>query len=309
MKTTNSKNASRYNILLLVVILFSCSKLKEMSQAPEIEPLRQGLKTSAAVAYCASVATSAFKGSPLPDNVVFNKNAGLIYIKVDKSHPLPFNSNIGDIVIAGVFKNNRGVMAILFGNIDIIGGNVKLYGIHLVPFMEDPNNGRITAVFARQDIILGNGSDTILNMSNITDVIFNAQLERLQTARPTDAFVAVKQNFWMMDIDQSNTSTNVLDDNITISGGGQIVEAAGATGGIVYHAMIEAKVNYSICPQNPISGCALSQNFKAGGDFLDLGNSYISFHNSCDGSGHVDFSSGKYITYNGKNVSLYLYQR
>ena len=306
MKKTNARLLAY--CLIMMLIYLSCNKLREINQAPEIEPLRQGLKTSAAVAYCASVATSAFKGETLPDNVAFDKNAGLIYIKIDRSHPLPFNKNIGDIVVAGVWKNNSGVMAILLGNINLIGGNIKLYGIHLVPFMQNPDNGKITAVFAKQDIIVGYGSDTILNLGNISDFVFNTQLDRLNTARPTDAFVAVKQNFWMIDIDQAGTSANILDDNITISGGGQIVEAAGETGGIVYHALIEAKVNYSVCSKNPISGAALSQNFKAGGDLLlDLGNSYITFHDNCDGSGHVDFSSGKYFMYNGKNISLNLY--
>jgi hypothetical protein len=72
--------------------------------------------------------------------------------------------------------------------------------------------------------------------------------------------------------------------------------------------MIDAKVNYSLCPKNPISGCALSQNFKTGGNvLLDLGNSYISFHENCDGMGHVDFCSGKYVMYNGKDIALNLH--
>jgi hypothetical protein len=280
--------------------------LKNIDQPPEIAPLQQGLKTSAAVAYCASIATSAFEGKPLPSNVVFDKNGGLIYIKIDRNHPLPFNKNVGDIVVAAIWKNNGGVMAILLGNIDILGGSVKLYGIHLVPFFEDiNNNNKITAVFAKQDIVLGYGSDTILNLGNVTDFVFNMQQERLNTERPTDAFVAVKQNFWMIDIKQ--TDTNVYNDNITINGGGQIVEVQGASGGLIYHALIDAKVNYSSCSLNPISGTALSQNFKAGGNvLLDLGNSYITFRNNCDGKGHVEFSSGKYVLYSGKDISLNL---
>jgi hypothetical protein len=290
------------------LLFFSCNKFKEINQPPEIEPLQQGLKTSVAIAYCASVATSAYKGRALPGNVVFDKNTGFIYIKIDKNHPLPFNSNIGDIVVSGLWRNGSGVMAVLFANIDLLGGKVKLYGLHLVPFFENLEKNRITAVFAKQDIILGNGSDTILNLSNISDFVFNAQMDRLNTEKATDVFIAVKQNVWMIDIDQANTDNNVYDDNVTISGGGQIVEVEGSSGGMIYHAMIDALVNYSICSKNPISGCALSQNFKAGGNvLLDLGNSYISFRNNCDGKGHVDFCSGKYVMYNGKDINLNLY--
>jgi hypothetical protein len=110
--------------------------------------------------------------------------------------------------------------------------------------------------------------------------------------------------YWLLDIDLANTVNNPVNDTITINGGGQIVEAASSTGGILYHAMINCKYNYSGCSKNPTIGNALSQNFKASNDFLDLGSTYLSFHNSCDGNVHVDFSSGKYIGYTGKDVSL-----
>lgn len=293
----------RIGTMVSLVLLFSCNKLNEYNQKPELESLQQGLKTSTAIAYCVSLATSAFKDQPLPANVSFDKNSGMMHIKIDASHPLPFNHNIGDIFVACKWNNNGGIMAILFANIDILGGQVKLYGINLVPFTERTDG--IWAMFARQNIILGNGSDTILNLGNITDLVFNTQLDRLNTGVPTDAFVAIKQNVWFINIDQAQTFSNVYDDNITISGGGQIVEAKGATGGIVYHALIDAKVNYSVCTRNPVSGFALSQNFKAGGEpLVDLGNSFLSFHNTCDGQAHVDFSSGKYFGYFGKNINL-----
>ncbi|HEY4787303.1 MAG TPA: hypothetical protein VIH57_14690 [Bacteroidales bacterium] len=305
MKSNTRTYITTQAYLIIVIMLFSCScnKFKEYNQKPELESLQQGLKTSAAVAYCVSVASSAFKGAPLPDNVTFDKSSGLIYININKAHPLPFNQNIGDIIVACHWENNSGVMAVLFANIDILGGQVKLYGLNLVPFTERTDG--IWAMFARQDIILGNGSDTILNTANISDLLFNTQLDRLNSGKPTDAFVAVKQNVWFINIDQANTLSNVYDDKITISGGGQIAEVKGETGGVIYHALIDAKINYSLCSKNPIDGFALSQNFKAGGQpIVDLGDSFLSFHNTCDGMAHVDFSSGKYVSYFGKNISL-----
>lgn len=287
------------------MLLNSCSKYKEYSQKPELESLRQGLKTSVAIGYCASVATSAHQGKALPKNVRFDSNSGLIYISIDENNPLPFNKNVGDIIIASHWSNNSGIMVILFANIDILGGQVKLYGINMVPFMERDEEEGIWAMFAKQDIILGNGSDTILNLSNLNDFVFNTQLARLNQEKPTDAFVAVKQNFWFINVDRAKTYDNLYDDNITVSGGGQIAEVKGASGGIIYHALIGAKVNYSICSKNPIDGYALSQNFKAGGEpYIDLGNSFLSFHSTCDGMVHVDVSTGKYISYNNKNIDL-----
>ncbi len=298
---------NRFLSVLLVLLFFSCNKFKEYNQKPELESLQQGLKTSAAIAYCTSVVMSVVEGHDLPANVIYEKNTGLIYIRIDDNYPLPFNKNIGDIVIAFNWSGTAGLMSVLFANIDLLGGNVKLYGLHLVPFMKQSEEEGIWAMLEKQDIIIGNGSDTLLDMSNITDVVFNTKVSQLNAEKPNDAFVAVKQNIWFINIGQNETYANVYDDNITISGGGQIAEVKGTSGGIIYHAMIETKINYSICNMNPIDGFAFLQNFKAGGEpYIDLGNSLLSFHNTCDGKAHVDISTGKYMTYNNKYISLNL---
>ncbi len=305
MKTRFISHIYKLFILVAIVLSGSCKKLKDYNQEPELESLQQGLKTSVAVGYCVSVASAAFKGQELPDNVLFDINTGLIYIKIDANHPLPFNNKVGDIVIACHWNNNGGVMSVLFGNVDILGGTVKLYGLYLVPFIERQGDNGIQALFARQDIILGNGSDTILNLSNITLPVFNAEMDRLNTGEPSDVFIAVKQNVWFIHIDQNNTPSDIYDDDIIINGGGQIAEVQGASGGIIYHALINTKVNYSLCPRNPVSGYALSQNFKAGGaPYIDLGNSLLRFHENCDGHVHVELSTGKYIGYNNKDIAL-----
>ena len=306
MSKLNSLLLLKTSALLCILLLASCSKFERYKQPPELGSLQQGLRAGTAVGYCVSVAYSAFKGYPLPDNVIFDQKSGFIYIHIDQYHPLQFNKNIGDIVIAGKWDINGGVMAILFANIDILEGKLKLYGLDLVPFMEQNDGSGILAVFAKQNIIVGNGSDTILNLGDLTELKFNAEMDRLNEEKPNDAFAVVKQNVWFINVDQNNTFTDVYDDDITINGGGQIAEVNGTSGGIIYHAMINTRVNYSVCSQNPFDGYALSQNFKAGDNFIDLGNSLLSFHNSCDGKAHVDLSTGKYLWYNGKNISLNL---
>jgi hypothetical protein len=293
-------------LTVLIILQFcSCNKFKEYNQEPELESLQQGLKTSAAIGYCASVVMAVVEGQELPDNVVRDKNTGLIYIKIDNNHPLPFNKNIGDIVIAFNWSGRAGLMSVLFANIDLLGGNIRLFGLDLVPIMKETEKEEICAMFTGQDIIIGNGSDTLLKMSNITDVVFNTKINQLNSEKPNDAFVAVKQNVWFINIDQNQTWSDLYDDNITISGGGQIAEVKGNSGGVIYHAMVETKINYSICNLNPIDGFAFLQNFKAGDrPYIDLGNSLLSFHNTCDGKVHVDISTGKYMTYNNKYILL-----
>ncbi len=291
---------------VLVILQFcSCSKLNEYNREPELESLQQGLKATAATGYCASVVMSVVEGAPLPENVIYDRNTGLIYISIDSYHPLPFNKSIGDIVIAFTWSGSAGLMSILFANVDLLEGNIKLFGLYLVPFMKRIGEEGIQALLQKQDIIIGNGSDTLLDMSNITDIIFNSRVSELNSEKPDDVFAVVKQNIWFINIDRNMTYSNVYDDNITVSGGGQIAEAKGASGGVIYHGMIETKINYSECSRNPVGGFALSQNFKFGGEpFIDLGNSLLEFRTTCDGKAHVVVSTGKYIAWNNKDISL-----
>ncbi len=298
-------------ILLAILLLISCKKIRENRQEPELGSLQQGLKTSSAIGYCASLAIAAFKGGELPSNVTVITNnsdeyssSWLMYVRIDNTFPLQFNSDIGDIVIGGIGDENGGVISMVFSDIDILGGEFKLGGIYTVPVIERETEGTILTLFARQDIVLGYGSDTLLNL-NMSHPQFNLEMARVEEEPSSDAFVAVHQNVWFVTIDQNGTYGNVYDDDFRVNGGGQIAEVVGESGGIIYHSMIEAHFNYSICSHNPVHGSAFTQNLKADGDlFLDLGNFLLSFHSSCDGMVHVDISTGKYWSYNGKNIEL-----
>jgi hypothetical protein len=316
MKNTRTSTFDRLLIFLVILQICSCKKLEEYNQKPELSSLQQGLKTSVAIGYCSSIAMSAFKGDALPGNVTMiskgssqNGCSWLLHIKFDRNNPLPFNSNVGDIMIAGTGTESKGVISILFGDFDLLNANVMLSGLKTVPVIEkeDLLTGKksIITVFAQEDFVIGNvSSDAFLNL-DLSEMQFSAEMDRLSKPITSDADVAVKQNVWFVNIDQEGTSDNMYDDNLTINGGGQIIETEGESGGVIYHAMINTKFNYSVCAQNPTSGFALSQNFKTGGEpYIDLGNSLLSFHNSCDGTVHVDLSTGKYIRYNNKDIPL-----
>lgn len=298
-------------ILFLIVFLFSCKKLKEYATPPELAPLQYGLKTSAAIGYCASIAMSAFKGETLPGNIVFlkkgktdNKNSsGLIYIHVDNNHPVPFNAEVGEIVIAGLWdEEDAGVVSIILADIDIMQPKFKFYGFYTVPVIIRDETGTILSLFARQDIIMGEGSDTILSLS-MTDPQFNLEKMRAESEKPEDVFAAVKQNVWFVDINQNNTASDFYDDTYIVNGGGQIVEATSLSGGILYHAMIETKINYTVCNANPYSGVALIQNLKAG-EIIDLGTILLDFHDECDGKVYINAATGIYFKSNKTTISL-----
>jgi len=297
-------------IMVLLFFLTSCAKLRELDQEIEIEPLMHGLKTSATIGYCASLASSAFRGEELPENTLFqsynsdiHSGYGILIVDINENNPLPFHNQIGQIVIAGIWDEDfDGVISILLTDIDLLSGKFQFYGIHTVPVLSQKENDRILTLVAQQDIIIGEGSDTLLNIG-LTKIQFDAELERLNNEQPSDVFVAVQQNVWFVNIDQRGTPSDIYDDLYIMNGGGQILEGNSESGGILYHAMIQTLYDQQSCFLNPIQGIALIQNLKAG-SFIDLGNALLDFHDACDGRVHVSFASGKYITSNGRDILL-----
>lgn len=296
---------------LAIVALTSCKKIKEINQNPEIEPLKHGFKTSAAIGYCASLAYTYFMGEDMPDNVIIHSQndnteteSGVMLVTINDTYPLPFNSNVGQITLAGIWGENGGVITVIFTDIDILESKYEFRGIHTIPViaLED---GRVMTFFAEQDIIVGEGSDTLLQL-NMTNPMINLEIDRLETDEPEDAFVAVKQNVWFVTIDQNGTRSDIYDDEYKVNGGGQIAEVSSRTGGILYHAMIEAEFTPSICDLNPTSGVGFIQNLKVGSD-TDLGHIFLNFHDRCDGKAYVEVASGKYLTSNHHNVNLNFY--
>jgi hypothetical protein len=298
--------------LMLVTVIVcgeSCHRLDELDESPEVLPLEQGFKASAAIGYCASIASSAFQGEALPTNVSFQAGAtgagytgaGILHIHVTPDHPLPFNDHIGDILIAGLWNGNSGVMSIIFADIDILSSDFKFYGLYTVPVFKD-THGDIQALFAEQDIIIGEGSDTLMNLS-LSKPQFNAELDRLNAPQPGDVFAAIAQKVWFIHIDRQGTTADPYDDRYKVNGGGQVLEARSTSGGVLYHALINTEFSHAVCAQNPLEGTAFIQNLTVG-SITDLGNITFRFHDACDGQADVIVATGKYLGSNGKRINL-----
>jgi hypothetical protein len=294
--------------LLSLVVLTSCKKWDEINYDRELEPLIHGIKTSSAIGYCASLAAGYFVDGIVPENAVLSaKKEGpssesmIMVVTIDDSYPLPFNSYEGQITIAGVWGGNGGVITALFTDMDMLGSLRLFRGIHTIPLM-DMGNGEIMTLFAEQDIIMGMGSDTLLHL-NMEIAWITLELERLEDDMPVDAFVAAKQNVWFVNVNRNNTLSTVYDDEYTVNGGGQIAEVASKSGGVIYHALIEAKFQYTLCDKNPFSGIGFVQNIKVGTE-TDLGHIMLGFHDQCDGKADVNFATGKYRSSNFLTVNL-----
>ena len=281
-----------------------------MYEDPEIEPLRHGFKVSAAVGYCASLAYTFFSGNDLPDNVVIhsqNNNIDtescLMLVTINESCPLPFNATVGEITVAGIWGNDGGVVSALFTDIDILESKYEFIAIHTVPVIET-EPGVIMTLFAEQDIVIGEGSDTLLHL-NMTNPQITLETERLNENPYGDAFAIIQQNVWFISVNQLGSCSDIHDDEYGITGGGQIAEASSNTGGVLYHAIIDASFIQSECSLNPLSGVGFIQNLKVGAD-TDLGHLFLNFHERCDGKAYVEFATGKYLLFLHKDVNLNL---
>jgi hypothetical protein len=311
LKLKQTMTALRFFIYCLAsLLLFSCGKVDQFNQNPELPPLEQGFKSSAAIGYCASIVRSAFNGDALPANITYSQQtksgftgAGILHVKVDANNPLPFNHSSGDVAIAALWNGNSGVISILFADIDLLSLTTKFYGLYTVPVFKNVITGELVVIFVEQDIIVGQGQDTLINLS-LSKAKFDAILaDPVYNSVSHDPFVAVKQNVWHIAVNQNSTPSNFYDDKFNVTGGGQIVEATSNSGGILYHAMIEANFSFANCALNPTSGIAFIQNLKAG-TTIDLGNITLDFHANCDGKAKVLAATGKYLGSNGKDVIL-----
>lgn len=296
--------------LLILILTYSCQKVKKYDQEPEIAPLQHGLKTSSAIGYCASLAYSAFAKGKMPPNVKFEalnysnySSSGILYIDINEQTPLPFIHNVGQIVIAGIWDGNDGVINIAFMDVNVIDNKYKFYGLYTIPVIKE-DNGNLMTLFAEQDIIVGTNDTNFLNIS-MTKTMFYQEITRTNSDIPSDLEVMAQQNVWFVNIDHKKTPKNIYDDDYTANGGGQIAAVYSSTGGVLYHGLINVDFNYSRCPLNPLNGEGFIQNFEAG-SYIDLGNITLNFTNTCDGKARVAFAMGKYSGSNGSNVNLAL---
>jgi hypothetical protein len=295
-------------ILLTGIFLISCSKWHEINYDRELEPLIHGIKTSSAVGYCAALATAYFTDGIVPGNAIISaKKAGLssesmiMVVTIDDSYPLPFNSYQGQITIAGVWSGNGGVITALFTDMNLLGSFRFFRGVYTIP-ISVIGDDEIMTLFAEQDIIMGEGSDTLLHL-NMEIAWINMELERLEEDMPADAFVAAKQNVWFVTVNRNTQLQNVYDDLYAVNGGGQIAEATGSSGGVIYHALIDAQFVFASCDRNPVSGIGFIQHVEVGSE-TDLGHIMLGFHERCDGRADVDVATGKFMSSNFNTVDL-----
>jgi hypothetical protein len=296
------------SLLLILVFLCSCRKVKEYFHNPETEPVRQAIKTSAAIGYSVSVAMSVMAGAQ-PQHVLSTGECSdfpctfLMYINIDRDNPLLFSEGeVGEIIVAGLRPDEDvAIMTIVFSDINISTQSFNLLSVHTIPVIKEED--RIMVVFSEMDINIGTDSDALLEL-DLSQQEINTEISRLDRERPEDLYVAVEQNAWFIEVNQKNTLTDFYDDSYSITGGGQIIEVTGASGGIIQQAMLQVQIE-SECPRNPVYGFALIKNTSAEErKFPELGTAIFDFHHACDGMVDITLATGIYLRSNGKSIPL-----
>ncbi|UCH15810.1 MAG: hypothetical protein JSV22_07540 [Bacteroidales bacterium] len=303
-------NKAKICISLLLVLIFagSCKKVKEYFHDPETEPVSQVIKTSAAIGYSVSVAMSVMSGEQ-PPHVISTGDCSnfpctfLVYINVNQDNPLLFGDGaVGEIVVAGLRPDEDvAIMTIVFTNVNIRTQSFTLLSVHTIPVIKEED--RIMVVFSEMDINFDPDSDALLNL-DLSQNEIDSEFSRLERERPEDLYVAVEQNAYFINIDQKNTFDYFSDDLYAITGGGQLIEVIGASGGIIQQAMLNVEIE-SGCHRNPVDGYALIKNTSAEERrFPELGTAVFDFHDRCDGMADISVATGVYLRSNGKSVPL-----
>jgi hypothetical protein len=295
-------------LILLLFITISCKKVKEYFHDPETEPLRQAVKTTAAIGYSASVAMSVMSGEEPPYVLATSECsdypcAFIIYIDINQDNPLLFSDgSVGQIVVAGLMADeDAAIITVVLSDINVATQDFKLLSVHTIPVIKEED--KFFAVFTDMDINIGADSDTLLNL-NLSQKQINDEISRAQRERPSDLYVAVDENVWFIDIDQNGTNAYFGDDIFSVTGGGQIIEVMGASGGIIQQAMINVELEQG-CFRNPVSGYALIRNTSVEERRIpELGTAVFGFHGQCDGKARVEVATGVYLRANGKSFDL-----
>jgi len=296
------------SLILILIFLCSCKKVKEYFHDPETEPVRQAIKTSAAIGYSVSVAMSVMSGEQL-QHVISTGDCSdfpctfLIYININQDNPLLFSEgDVGEIIVAGLRPDEDvAIMTIVFTDINISTQSFNLLSVHTIPVIKEED--RIMVVFSEMDINIGTDSDALLEL-DLSQQEIDTEISRLDRERPEDLYVAVEQNAWFIDVNQKNTFSDFYDDSYSITGGGQIIEVTGASGGIIQQAMLQVQIE-SGCMRNPVNGFALIKNTSAEErKFPELGTAIFGFHHACDGMADITLATGVYLRSNGKSVPL-----
>jgi hypothetical protein len=291
--------------LILLSMMFSCKKVKSYLQEPETQIIGKDLQMSYAIAYSANVVLTEMAGNSIANVTFTRSNQGfpcttLSVIKAYNGDPF-LSDKIGQITIAGLWSSaDAAVFTIIFTNFNLADSKYSLIGINTFPLVRQ--DGKIIVAYGAMDIDLNPNSDALLSL-NLTNSEVESEYARTNQQSPTDVYVAVEENGYVIDINNNNT-TDITDDIYSVTGGGQVLALTNTTIGIFQQAMVGVEIS-SNCPYNPTKGYALLRKLKTNeNNAPELGTALFEFNSSCDGHAKVTVGTGIYLGSIDKSVGF-----
>lgn len=295
--------------VLLILLVASCNikeKIDQFTKVPPVSPITETIKTSAIIGFASVLTCAHYQGYDLPfTSIQLNHQTSFMVVDLERYFPFQFQDDVySEISILSLrMGEDAFIVSILLSGSDIHTGTFRLYKVHTFPVMV--RDGRIMAVFASQDINFG--PDHYLEIS-LSDAEIQFELERLQSPMPTDEYIAIAQNAWLIDINPNNSWLDFSDDTYRISGGQQNV--AISTGyelpdaSVVQMAILNTVLSPT-CSKNPGEGWVVMQNVEVSEKSeMVVGQAFFDFIPDCDGKIKLLLGTGSFIGSSGKKIGL-----
>jgi hypothetical protein len=305
------KNIAGYFLILILLFpAFSCRKLKDYFRDPETEPLAESIQAAVMTGKAANLAMAIMEGRSFPMVTCSRSNPGfpcttLMVYHVEEDPVLFFDQEKATtITIAGLWPDeSTAILSLLFSDYNSGTSTFDLFGIQTIPVIRDADH--IQIALAGMDIKLNPEQDALLRI-NLNTLEIESELIRLEAPLPPDIYVAVTQDAYLIDVNNNATGNDISDDEYSITGGGQLIKAAGSSAEIRQLAMFEVQVS-AWCTSNPTGGMALMKTTGVEDQgFPELGTAVFEFIAECTATAHVYVATGMYAGSNLKTVPFHL---
>lgn len=272
---------------------------------PSGEPIKATVRTTVSLAFAASVAMEAVKGTPLPNVLVTNTCSSypclsVVTIQVD-SQTMPFQfASYGEIVVAGYWKSeSKAIITVVF--VDMFAGSslFSVNDVSTIPVSTSPSGLKI--VYVSIDINIETGP---VYPEDLTPVEIDAAFLKLDITPSDDPEANVGIDAWIVEAEHAGTPDDFSDDSYTILGGGEYIDASPGSNSILQLGMVGMLLEPA-CTSNPVAGMAVMQEVDVSSTTLPvLGQAVLNFGPECDGTAKVMLATGNYLLSNFQSIPL-----
>lgn len=299
---------------LSAFVLASCNSKDDFDffQDVDPEPIEATVSTAVPVAYAATATSATVNGATLPNVEVVVPCAGfpcaiLLRVEIDEQS-LPFRLGVrGDILVAGYWTSaTQGILSLSF--MDTAAGSSRFPVSNFTTIPVSVQGDEVRVVYANIDVDLSIGP---IDSVELTDAEVQLELARLQASPPNDTTVALGMDAWIITTDTRGTADDLSDDEYSIGGASQLVEASSSSSSsavaVFQLALVDTRISNE-CPLNPTTGSSILQDVAASsGPLFELpvvAVATIDFHPECDGRADVGIATGNYATSTGSSIAL-----